>query len=37
MAAILGEVGAELVDVDTAADPLAVMSAFFRMRRGVFA
>lgn len=36
-AAVLGEVGAELVDVDTAADPLAVLSAFFRMRRGVYA
>jgi uncharacterized protein (DUF58 family) len=36
-AALLGEVGAELVDVDTAADPLAVMSNFFRMRRGTFA
>jgi hypothetical protein len=34
---VLGEVGAELVDVDTSADPLAVMSAFFRMRRGVYA
>jgi uncharacterized protein (DUF58 family) len=36
-AALLGEVGAELVDVDTAADPLAVLSNFFRMRRGTFA
>lgn len=36
-AALLGEVGAELVDVDTSADPLAVLSAFFRMRRGVYA
>ncbi len=32
-AALLGEVGAELVDVDTAGDPLAVLSAFFRTRR----
>ncbi len=31
-AAVLGEVGAELVDVDTANDPLAVLSAFFRRR-----
>jgi uncharacterized protein (DUF58 family) len=37
MAATLGEVGAELIDVDTAADPLAVLSNFFRMRRGTFA
>lgn len=36
-AAVLGEVGAELVDVDTSADPLAVMSNFFRMRRGTYA
>jgi len=36
-AALLGEVGAELVDVDTASDPLAVMANFFRMRRGTFA
>jgi len=36
-AALLGEVGAELIDVDTAADPLAVLSNFFRMRRGTFA
>jgi uncharacterized protein (DUF58 family) len=36
-AAALGEVGAELVDVDTAADPLAVLSAFFRRRRGTYA
>jgi uncharacterized protein (DUF58 family) len=36
-AALLGEVGAELVDVDTAADPLAVLSAFFRRRRGTYA
>jgi uncharacterized protein (DUF58 family) len=32
-AALLGEVGAELVDVNTAGDPLAVLSNFFRMRR----
>ena len=32
MAALLGEVGAELVDINTAADPLAVLSSFFRMR-----
>jgi uncharacterized protein (DUF58 family) len=32
-AALLGEVGAELVDVNTASDPLAALSAFFRMRR----
>jgi uncharacterized protein (DUF58 family) len=36
-AALLGQVGAELVDVDTASDPLAVLSSFFRMRRGTFA
>ncbi|MDH3285915.1 MAG: DUF58 domain-containing protein [Acidobacteriota bacterium] len=36
-AALLSEVGAELIDVDTAADPLAVLSTFFRMRRGTFA
>jgi uncharacterized protein (DUF58 family) len=35
-AALLGEVGAELVDVNTASDPLAVLSGFFRMRRGVY-
>ena len=35
-AALLGEVGAELVDVNTASDPLAALSAFFRMRRGTF-
>jgi uncharacterized protein (DUF58 family) len=35
-AAMLGEVGAELVDVNTAADPLAVLSAFFRRRRGTY-
>jgi len=34
-AALLGEVGAELVDVSTAGDPLAPLAAFFRMRRGV--
>ena len=33
-AALLGEVGAELVDVNTAADPISALSAFFRMRRG---
>ncbi len=33
-AALLGEVGAELVDVNTAGDALAALSAFFRMRRG---
>ena len=32
-AALLGEVGAELVDVNTATDPLAILSAFFRARR----
>jgi uncharacterized protein (DUF58 family) len=32
-AAVLGEVGAELVDVDTASDPFAVLSSFFRTRR----
>lgn len=37
MAALLGEVGAELIDVDTAADPLAVLSSFFRLRRGTYA
>lgn len=31
-AAVLGEVGAELVDIDTANDPLAVLSSFFRRR-----
>jgi len=36
-AALLGEVGAELIDVNTAADPFAVLSNFFRMRRGTFA
>jgi uncharacterized protein (DUF58 family) len=36
-AALLGQVGAELVDVDTAADPLAVLASFFRMRRGTYA
>ena len=35
-AALLGEVGAELVDVNTASDPLAVLSSFFRRRRGTF-
>ena len=33
-AALLGEVGAELVDINTAADPLAVLSNFFRIHRG---
>ena len=32
-AALLDEVGAELVDINTASDPLAVLSSFFRMRR----
>ncbi len=32
-AALLGEVGAELVDVNTVNDPLAVLSGFFRTRR----
>lgn len=32
-AAQLGEAGAELVDVNTAGDPLAVLSNFFRTRR----
>ena len=36
-AALLGQVGAELVDVDTATDPLAVLASFFRMRRGTYA
>lgn len=36
-AAMLGEVGAELVDVNTAADPFAALTAFFRARRGTFA
>jgi len=36
-AAMLGDAGAELVDVNTASDPLAALSAFFRMRRGTFA
>jgi uncharacterized protein (DUF58 family) len=35
-AALLGEVGAELLDVNTAADPLAALAGFFRMRRGVY-
>jgi uncharacterized protein (DUF58 family) len=35
-AALLGEVGAELVDVNTASDPLAVLTSFFRMRRGTY-
>jgi uncharacterized protein (DUF58 family) len=33
-AALLGEVGAELVDVNTSGDPLAALSSFFR-RRGM--
>ncbi len=32
-AMLLGEVGAELVDVSVSADPLAVLASFFRMRR----
>ena len=32
-AALLGEVGAELVDVNTDSDPFAVLSGFFRTRR----
>lgn len=36
-AALLGGVGAELVDVDTSVDPLAVLAGFFRMRRGTYA
>ena len=36
-AALLGEVGAELVDVNTASDPLAALASFFRRRRGTFA
>jgi uncharacterized protein (DUF58 family) len=35
-AALLGEVGAELVDVNTASDPLGVLTGFFRTRRGTF-
>jgi uncharacterized protein (DUF58 family) len=35
-AALLGEVGAELIDVNTASDPLAALASFFRMRRGTF-
>jgi len=34
-AALLGEVGAELLDVDTASDPLAALTRFFRMRGGM--
>jgi len=34
MAALLGEVGAEIVDVNTAGDPFAPLANFFRMRRG---
>ncbi len=32
-AALLGEVGAELVDVNTAGDPLIALAGFFRTRR----
>ena len=32
-AMLLGEVGAELVDVQVGSDPLAVLASFFRMRR----
>ena len=31
--ALLSEAGAELVNVDTASDPIALLSSFFRMRR----
>jgi len=34
-AALIGEVGAELLDVDTASDPLAALTRFFRMRGGM--
>ena len=34
-AALLGQVGAELVDVNTAEDPVAALASFFRMRRGM--
>ena len=34
-AALLGEVGAELLDVDTASDPLAALTRFFRLRGGM--
>jgi uncharacterized protein (DUF58 family) len=34
-AALLGEVGAELLDVDTASDPLAALARFFQMRGGM--
>ena len=33
-AALIGEAGAELLDVDTASDPLAALTRFFRMRGG---
>ncbi len=32
-AALLGQVGAELVDINTAGDPVAALDSFFRMRR----
>jgi uncharacterized protein (DUF58 family) len=35
-AMLLGEVGAELVDVRVGSDPLAVLAAFFRMRRRAY-
>ncbi|MQA90349.1 MAG: DUF58 domain-containing protein [Gemmatimonas sp.] len=35
MVSLLSEVGAELIDVDTAADPLAPISEFFRRRRAI--
>jgi uncharacterized protein (DUF58 family) len=35
MAALLSEAGAQLIDVDTAADPLAPLSEFFRRRRTI--
>lgn len=34
-AALIGEVGAELVDVDTASDPVAALTRFFRIRLGI--
>ncbi len=34
-AALIGEVGAELIDVDTATDPHSALARFFRMRRGM--
>jgi hypothetical protein len=33
---LLGEVGAELVDVRVGSDPLAVLASFFRMRRRAY-